>query len=72
MPESTKKNLIVITYPDGDTVTLDAEKSDWTAYDYNGAAFIVHSGKALVGLYNTAHVRSIEVKASAKEATPNV
>lgn len=71
MPETTKKNLIVITYPDGDTVTLDAEKGDWTAYDYNGAAFIVHSGKALVGLYNTAHVRSIEVKASAKEATPN-
>jgi len=30
MPESTKKNLIVITYPDGDTVTLDAEKGDWT------------------------------------------
>lgn len=71
MPESTKKNLIVITYPDGDTVTLDAEKGEWTAYDYNGAAFIVHSGKALVGLYNVAHVRSIEVKASTKEATPN-
>ena len=68
MPETTKKNLIVITYPDGNTATLDAEKGDWTAYDYSGAAFIVHCGNALVGIYNPAHVRSIEVKAGEKEA----
>lgn len=67
MPETTKKNLIVITYPDGGATTLDAEKGDWTAYDYSGAAFIVHSGNALVGIYNPAHIRSIEIKAG-KEA----
>lgn len=71
MPETTKKNLIVITYPDGASVTLDAEKGEWTAYDYDGAAFIVHNGNALMGLYNARHVRSIEVKASAKEAATN-
>lgn len=65
------KNLIIVTYPDTSTVTLDANKGEWTDYTYDGAAFVVQAGKTLVGLYNFAHVRSIEVKASAKEDTPN-
>lgn len=70
MPKEEKKNLIVITYPDGVSVTLDAENGDWDGYSYDGAAFLVRHGGDLVGLYNFAHVRSIEVRAAAvkKEA----
>lgn len=72
MSEQAKKNLIVVTFSDGQTTALDAERGDWTAYDYDGVAFIVRNGKVLAGLYNFAHVRSIEIKASAKEDAPNV
>lgn len=74
MTEQAKKNLIVIAYPgeNNQSVTLDAERGDWTDYDYNGDMFIVRCGNALVGLYNVRHTRSIEIKASVKEATPNV
>lgn len=68
MPEQNKKSLIVITYPDGQTVTLDAERGQWDGYSYDGAAFIVRHGGDLVGLYNFVHVRSIEVRAAKKEA----
>lgn len=69
MPEQNKKSLIVITYPDGSTTTLDAEKGDWTGYDYDGAALIVRSGKSLVGLYNFQFMKSFEVRE--KEAAGN-
>ena len=82
MPEQTNKNLIVVTFPDGQTTTLDAEKGDWNAYHYNGAFFVVvivdeakrrddPGRETIVALYNTTHIRSIEVKASAKEAATN-
>jgi len=72
MNETAPKNLITITYPNDNISVLDAEKGHWTDYRYDGTAFIVLSGKMIVGIYNFQHVKSIEIKPGEKEAAPNV
>ena len=53
---------ITITFKNGSTCILEAEKEDWDDYSYDGKALIVKKGGAWVDIYNMDCIFSVVVK----------
>ena len=55
-------NTIEVTFKNGHSATLEAEKGEWDDYAYDGKVFIIKKDGAWVGIYNVDCIISVVVK----------